>query len=127
MPRIKIKIPNNFCRLNILLVQLGVKEAGDVEEVDVPHIPHDEPERDGHGVAGGPGGDGDEVEHVACPAEEEDARPAHPHDERDRFLRLIPRSIELETKSFRPKFTSVLAPYMRIIGARRVPTPVRTA
>ena len=68
-----------------------MKEAGDVEEVDVAHIPHDEPERDGHGVAGGPGGDGDEVEHVACPAEEEDARPAHPHDERDRFLRLIPR------------------------------------
>ena len=38
-----------------------MKEAGDVEEVDVPHVPHDEPERDGHRVPDGAGGDGDDV------------------------------------------------------------------
>ena len=64
-----------------------MKEAGDVEEVDVAHVPRDEPEGDADRVPGGAGGVGDQVEHVACPAEEEHAGPAHPDEERNRFLR----------------------------------------
>ena len=65
-----------------------MKEASHVEEVDVPHVPHYEAERDGHGEPGGAGGGFDQVEHVARPTEEENARPGHPDEERNRFLRL---------------------------------------